>query len=82
MRWSPNGRGNALMRVAAISRILTTTPQENWKDVLRVAQSPQIRLRFVAETDVKSDGLHVSDILTRRLNEALELETGVTAGWK
>ncbi len=72
-------RGNALMRVAAISRILTTTPQENWKDVLRVAQSPQIRLRFVAETDVKSDGLHVSDILTRRLNEALELETGVTA---
>jgi signal transduction histidine kinase len=72
-------RGYALSRVAAISRILTTTPRDNWIDVLRVAQSPQNRLRLVPETDLQSGDGAVSDSLTHRLNEALELETGIPA---
>ncbi|MEQ9347418.1 MAG: ATP-binding protein [Thalassospira sp.] len=73
-------RGNALTRIAAISRILTTTPQENWHDVLRVAQSPQTRLRLVdtPSFDVKN-GLN-SERLTGRLNEFLT--TSIDAqGW-
>ncbi|BDW95453.1 hypothetical protein MACH10_11380 [Thalassospira tepidiphila] len=72
-------RGYALSRVAAISRILTTTPRDNWADVLRVAQSPQNRLRLVPESDVVSGDGFTSDTLTQRLNEALDLETGVPA---
>lgn len=72
-------RGNALMRVAAISRILTTTPQENWADVLRVAQSPQNRLRLVPESSITSNRGHVSNVLTRRLNDTLSLDAGVPA---
>ncbi|CAM3550930.1 ATP-binding protein [Thalassospira profundimaris] len=72
-------RGYALSRVAAISRILTTTPRDNWADVLRVAQSPQNRLRLVPESDVVSGDGFASDTLSQRLNEALDLETGVPA---
>lgn len=72
-------RGYALSRVAAISRILTTTPRDNWADVLRVAQSPQNRLRLVPESDVVSGDGFTSETLTRRFNEALDLETGVPA---
>ncbi|MDG4721765.1 MULTISPECIES: ATP-binding protein [Thalassospira] len=64
-------RGNALTRVAAISRILTTTPQENWPDVLRVAQSPYTRLRLVETTDVAAANGIVSDKLSNKLNELL-----------
>ncbi|NIY77295.1 HAMP domain-containing protein [Thalassospira sp. HF15] len=72
-------RGYALARVAAISRILTTTPRDTWGDVLRVAQSPQNRLRLVPETDLQPGDGSVSDSLTHRLNEALDLETGIPA---
>jgi len=73
-------RGNALTRIAAISRILTTTPQENWHDVLRVAQSPQTRLRLVDTPSFEvKNGLN-SERLTGRLNEFLA--TSVDApGW-
>ena len=72
-------RGYALSRVAAISRILTTTPRDNWADVLRVAQSSQNRLRLVSETDLQAGDGFVSDSLTHRLNEALSLENGIPA---
>ena len=72
-------RGYALSRVAAISRILTTTPRDNWADVLRVAQSSQNRLRLVPETDLQAGDGFVSDSLTHRLNEALSLENGIPA---
>lgn len=72
-------RGYALSRVAAISRILTTTPRDNWSDVLRVAQSSQNRLRLVSETDLQAGDGFVSDSLTHRLNEALSLENGIPA---
>jgi len=72
-------RGYALSRVAAISRILTTTPRDNWADVLRVAQSSQNRLRLVPETDLQAGDGFVSDSLTHRLNEALSLENGILA---
>lgn len=72
-------RGYALSRVAAISRILTTTPRDNWADVLRVAQSSQNRLRLVPETELQAGDGFVSDSLTHRLNEALSLENGIPA---
>lgn len=72
-------RGYALARVAAISRILTTTPRDTWGDVLRVAQSPQNRLRLVPQTDLQPGDGAVSDSLTHRLNEALDLKTGIPA---
>lgn len=72
-------RGNALSRVAAISRILTTTPHENWRDVLRVAQSPQTRLRLVDETGVVASDGHIPDSLTSRLNEFLATGSGTQA---
>ena len=73
-------RGNALTRIAAISRILTTTPQENWHDVLRVAQSPKTRLRLVDTPSFEvKNGLN-SDRLTGRLNEFLATSI-VAPGW-
>lgn len=66
-------RGSALNRVAAISRILSTTPQENWPDVLRVAQSPQTRLRVVEETGVSVPDDRLSRELATRLNAFLTL---------
>ena len=73
-------RGNALSRVAAISRILTTTPQDNWVDVLRVAQSPQTRLRLVDKTEVAHSDGQISDKLTGKLNEALTSGAGSVPG--
>lgn len=70
-------RGNALSRVAAISRILTTTPQENWRDVLRVAQSAQTRLRVLDPAELPDStgkgrgGSHDEDGLSDRLNAFL-----------
>jgi signal transduction histidine kinase len=64
-------RGNALTRVAAISRILTTTPQENWRDVLRVAQSPQTRLRMIDTVSLPDGASSASENLTQRLNDFL-----------
>ena len=72
-------RGYALSRVAAISRILTTTPRDNWADVLRVAQSSQNRLRLVPEADLQAGDGFVSDSLTHRLNETLSLANGIPA---
>ncbi|MBC07244.1 ATP-binding protein [Thalassospira sp.] len=69
----------SLMRVAAISRIMSTTPRETWRDVLRVAQSPQSRLRLVDETDVPVADGRESDGLSHRLNEALSMKTGTPA---
>lgn len=73
-------RGNALSRVAAISRILTTTPQENWPDVLRVAQSPYTRLRLVDRTGVTGAEGVVSEKLSGKLNELLLSGAGVVSG--
>ncbi|MFV1850374.1 MAG: ATP-binding protein [Thalassospira sp.] len=61
----------ALARVAAISRILTTTPRENWHDVLRVAQSPQTRLRILTPDELPKDGRDGSQFLSSKLNEFL-----------
>jgi hypothetical protein len=66
--------------VAAISRILTTTPQENWPDVLRVAQSPYTRLRLVDRTDVTGAEGVVSEKLSGKLNELLLSGAGVVSG--
>ncbi|MBX2831518.1 MAG: HAMP domain-containing protein [Rhodospirillales bacterium] len=73
-------RGNALTRIAAISRILTTTPRENWHDVLRVAQSPQTRLRLVDAPRFEAKHSVNAERLTARLNDFLA--TSVDApGW-
>ena len=72
-------RGNALLRVSALSRILTTTPSENWPDVLRVAQSPQTRLRLVLTSDVVNSDDLVSQGLTERLNAFLATSPDVQA---
>lgn len=72
-------KGNALTRVAAISRILTTTPRENWHDVLRVAQSPQTRLRIVAADELPHDRRESSDYLSGKLNEFLSTTTETPA---
>ena len=72
-------RGNALWRVAAISRILSTTPSENWADVLRVAQSSQTRLRLVETSDVINADTLVSQGLTDRLNAFLATSPEVQA---
>ncbi|KJE36348.1 histidine kinase [Thalassospira sp. HJ] len=69
----------SLMRIAAISRIMSTTPRETWRDVLRVAQSPQSRLRLVDVTDVAMGEGREADGLSRRLNEALSSKTGASA---
>lgn len=64
-------RGGALARVAAISRILSTTPRENWRDVLRVAQSPQFQLRLLNEPMVYGETTDVTRLLADRVNTAL-----------
>jgi signal transduction histidine kinase len=65
-------RGGALVRVAAISRILAATPRDNWNDVLRVAQSPQLHLRLSDKPRMFGAENDVSDLLTQRLNAALD----------
>ncbi|RCK53631.1 histidine kinase [Thalassospira profundimaris] len=64
-------RGGALARVAAISRILSTTPRENWRDVLRVAQSPQIQLRLLNTPVDYGETSDVTRLLTERINASL-----------
>jgi signal transduction histidine kinase len=64
-------RGGALSRVAAISRILATTPRENWHDVLRVAQSPQFQLRLLTKPVIYSEKTDVTRLLSERVNAAL-----------
>ena len=64
-------RGGALSRVAAISRILATTPRENWRDVLRVAQSPQFQLRLLSKPVIYSEKTDVTRLLSERVNAAL-----------
>ncbi len=64
-------RGGALARVAAISRILSTTPRENWRDVLRVAQSPQVQLRLLNNPVVYGETSDVTRLLAERLNASL-----------
>ncbi|MDP2696891.1 ATP-binding protein [Thalassospira sp.] len=66
-------RGGALARVAAISRILSTTAPENWRDVLRVAESPMNRFRLIEAPDLPpDDDSEVTRLLSTRLNEALD----------
>ncbi|OSQ35857.1 ATP-binding protein [Thalassospira mesophila] len=64
-------RGGALSRVAAISRILATTPRENWRDVLRVAQSPQFQLRLLTNPVIYNEQTDVTRLLSERVNAAL-----------
>ncbi|OKH87119.1 ATP-binding protein [Thalassospira sp. TSL5-1] len=64
-------RGGALARVAAISRILSTTPRENWRDVLRVAQSPQVQLRLLNTPVEYGETTDVTRLLTERINASL-----------
>ena len=72
-------RGNALWRVAAISRILSTTTSDSWGDVLRVAQSPQTRLRLVETSNVVNADTLMAKGLTDRLNGFLETSPNAQA---
>ncbi|MCC9625646.1 HAMP domain-containing protein [Thalassospira sp. MA62] len=72
-------RGGALARVASISRILSTTPHDTWGDVLRVAQSPHIRLRLVDETQVIGGREPLPDRIRSRLDEFLAITPGTPA---
>lgn len=65
-------RGGALARVAAISRILAATPSENWRDVLRVGQSPQSIMRLAEKPDNSLPMSDISYTLSERLNQALD----------
>lgn len=65
-------RGGALARVAAISRILAATPSENWRDVLKVGQSPQSIMRLVDNPDNSLPMSDISYTLSERLNQALD----------
>ncbi|WP_404421293.1 ATP-binding protein [Thalassospira australica] len=65
-------RGGALARVAAISRVLAATPSENWRDVLRVGQSPQSIMRLVDQPDNSLPMSDISYTLSDRLNQALD----------
>ncbi|WP_417811200.1 ATP-binding protein [Thalassospira alkalitolerans] len=65
-------RGGALARVAAISRVLAATPSENWRDVLKVGQSPQSVMRLVEQPDADLPMSDISNMLSARLNQALD----------
>ena len=65
-------RGGALARVAAISRILAATPSENWRDVLKVGQSPQSIMRLADKPDSSLPMSDISYTLSERLNQALD----------